>query len=107
MTTQTEVLDHVVAEPRRASVRFVLYSVPNGRRTTFSRPTVKNIRRATDTVQYTSSLAPGVRQRIEFPVDGKQVWVTRTVRDKKGKVIHRETYYSNYARITGVTLVGR
>jgi hypothetical protein len=33
--------------------------------------------------------------------------VTRTVRDKSGKVIHRETYYSNYARITGVTLVGR
>ena len=91
----------------RGYVRFVLYSVPNGRRTTFSRPTVRNVRRATDTVQYTSSLAPGVRQRIEFPVDGKQVWVTRTVRDKKGKVIHRETYYSNYARITGVTLVGR
>jgi hypothetical protein len=33
--------------------------------------------------------------------------VTRTVRDKAGKVIHKDTYYSNYARITGVTLVGR
>ena len=91
----------------RGFVRFALFSVPNGRRTTFSRPTVRNIRRASDTVQYTSSLAPGVRERIEFPVDGKQVWVTRTVRDKKGKLVHRETYFSNYARITGVTLVGR
>ncbi len=91
----------------RGFVRFALFSVPNGRRTTFSRPIVRNIRRASDTVQYTSSLAPGVRERIEFPVDGKQVWVTRTVRDKKGKLVHRETYFSNYARITGVTLVGR
>jgi len=32
--------------------------------------------------------------------------VTRTVR-KGGKVIHKETYFSNYARITGITLVGR
>ena len=35
-----------------------------------------------------------------------QVWVTRTVR-KGGKVIQQETYFSNYARITGITLVGR
>ena len=34
-----------------------------------------------------------------------QVWVTRTVR-KGGKVIHRETYYSNYSRVTGIVLVG-
>ena len=43
---------------------------------------------------------------VEYPTDGKQVWVTRTVR-KGGKVIHKETYFSNYARITGITLVGR
>jgi len=88
-------------------VRFELWSVPNKRRVTLSTPIVRNIRPASDTVQYTSALRPGVRQRVEYPVDGKQVWVTRTVRDRKGKVVHRETYYSNYARITGVTLVGR
>jgi vancomycin resistance protein YoaR len=88
-------------------VKFEIYSVPNGRKTTFSKPIVRNVRYATDTVQYTSSLAPGVRQRVEYPVDGKQVTVTRTVRDRKGKVIHRDTYYSNYARITGIVLVGR
>ena len=43
----------------------------------------------------------------EILVDGKQVTVTRTVRDRKGKVIHRDTYYSNYARITGIVLIGR
>jgi vancomycin resistance protein YoaR len=88
-------------------VKFALYSVPNGRKVSFSRPIVRNVRPATDTIQYTSSLPKGATQREEFPVDGKQVWVTRTVRDKNGKKVHQETYYSNYARITGITLVGR
>ena len=36
------------------------------------------------------------RSGSSIPVDGKQVWRTVTVRDSKGKVIHRKTYYSNY-----------
>jgi vancomycin resistance protein YoaR len=87
-------------------VRFDLHSVPNGRKVVISGPTIKNVRPAWDSVQYTSSLAPGVRQRIESPVDGKDVWRTVTVTEN-GKVIHRTTYYSHYARITGVVLVGR
>jgi vancomycin resistance protein YoaR len=88
-------------------VRFDIYSVPTGRKVSFSRPIVRNVRQASDSVQYTSSLPAGSRKRIEYPVDGKQVWVTRTVRDRKGNVIHRDEYYSNYARITGIVLVGR
>jgi vancomycin resistance protein YoaR len=88
-------------------VRFEIYSVPNGRKVSFSRPTVRNVRPGSDSVQYTTSLPSGSSQRIEYPVDGKQVWVTRTVRSRKGKLLHRETYYSNYARITGIVLVGR
>jgi vancomycin resistance protein YoaR len=88
-------------------VRFEIHSVPHGRKVTFSKPIVKNVRRATDTVQYTSSLPPGTSKRIEYPVDGKQVTVTRTVRDRSGNVIHTDTYFSNYARITGITLVGK
>ena len=87
-------------------VRYDIYSVPNGRKVVISNPTIKNVRRATDTVQYTSSLAPGARKRIEFPVDGKDVWRTVTVY-QGGKIIHQKTYYSHYSRITGVTLVGR
>jgi vancomycin resistance protein YoaR len=88
-------------------VRFTLYSVPNGRTVTFTRPIVKNVRPASDSTQLTSTLAPGKRKRIEYPVDGKDVWVTRIVRDASGKVIHRNQYYSHYARITGIVLVGR
>ncbi len=88
-------------------VRFILYSVPTNRKVTFSTPIVKNIRPASDSTQYTSTLAAGTRKRIEYPVDGKDVWVTRTVTDRAtGKVIHRETYYSHYSRITGVVLIG-
>ncbi len=68
---------------------------------------MKNYRAASDSVQYTSSLAPGVRQRVEYPVAGFDAWVTRTVTDlKTGKVLHKETYYSHYARITGLLLIG-
>jgi vancomycin resistance protein YoaR len=86
-------------------VRFDIYSVPTGRKVSFSKPIVKNIRRASDSVQHTSKLPAGTSERIETPVDGMQVWVTRTVR-KGGKVIHRETFYSNYSRVTGIVLVG-
>ncbi|HVL53035.1 MAG TPA: VanW family protein [Vitreimonas sp.] len=87
-------------------VRFDLYSVPNGRTVSFSNPTVKNVKPATDTIQETSTLPAGERKRIEYPVEGKDVWVTRTVRDANGNVVHRETYFSRYAVITGITLVG-
>ena len=88
-------------------VRFELYSVPTGRKVSFSKPIVRDVRQASDSVQYTSSLPAGSRQRIEYPVDGKKVTVSRTVRDRDGNVIHKDTYFSNYARITGIVLVGR
>ena len=88
-------------------VRFEIWSVPNGRTTTWSRPSVSNVVRGYDTVRYTSSLRPGERERIEWPVDGKDVSVTRTVRDGAGRVVHRDTFISHYHRMVGITLVGR
>jgi vancomycin resistance protein YoaR len=96
-----------IKEGSSGYVRFDIYSVPTGRKVVISNPTIKNVRPATDTVQYTTSLNPGVRKRVEFPVDGKDVWRTVTVLDANGKVIHKTTYYSHYARITGLTLIGR
>lgn len=90
----------------RGYVKFELYSVPSGRTVVISAPTVKNVKPATDTTQLTTTLAPGQRQRIEYPVDGMQVWRTVTVYDAAGNVVRAVTYYSDYARITGVTLIG-
>jgi vancomycin resistance protein YoaR len=89
----------------RGFVRFDLYSVPNHRKVVISAPTVRDVTHATTVVQYTSSLRKGVRQQIEFPADGKNVWRTVTVYEN-GRVIHRTTYYSHYSRITGIILVG-
>ena len=88
-------------------VKFVIWSVPTGRIVTLSKAIVKNIKPASDTTIYTTDLKPGVRERVEYPVDGKDAWVTRTVTDANGVVIHRETYFSHYARITGVTRIGK
>jgi vancomycin resistance protein YoaR len=88
-------------------VKFEIWSVPAGRSVSFSKPIVKNVRPASDSTQYTTALAPGKRERIEYPVDGKDVWVTRTVKDAAGNVIHQETYYSHYARVTGIVLIGK
>jgi vancomycin resistance protein YoaR len=88
-------------------VTFQIWSVPNGRSVTWSKPRVANVVRGFDTVKYTSTLAPGERKRIEWPVDGKDVWVTRTVRDANGRVVHRETFVSHYHRMVGIMLVGR
>lgn len=87
-------------------VKYEMYTVPTGRTVSFSKPIVKNIIDAADTIEYTTTLAPGVRFRLEWPHDGQDVWVTRTVKDSAGAVLHSETYYSHYARITGVTQIG-
>jgi len=103
--TQHPVLIKTHASP--GAVTFQIWSVPNGRSVTWSKPSVANVVRGYDTVQYTSSLSPGERKRIEWPVDGKDVAVTRTVRDGNGRVVHRETFVSHYHRMVGVMLIGR
>ena len=68
---------------------------------------VTNVVQGYDTTQYTSSLRPGEQQRTEYPVDGKDVSVTRTVRDGNGRVVHRDTFISHYHRMVGILLIGR
>jgi vancomycin resistance protein YoaR len=87
-------------------VRFEIYSVPNGRTVTFSRPSVSNVRKATDQTIHTSSLKRGQSKREEYPVNGMDVVVYRTVRNANGAVIHSDRFVSHYIRVNGVLLVG-
>ncbi len=87
-------------------VRFEIWGQPTGRTVSFSSPIVRNFVQATDSVQETTSIPAGTKKRIEYPVSGKQVWVTRTVRDAAGTIIHSNTWYSNYKRVNGILLVG-
>jgi vancomycin resistance protein YoaR len=96
----------IKASASSGSVTFEIWSVPNGRTVTWSKPSVRNVVRGYDTVQKTASLPRGDTERTEYPVDGKDVAVTRTVRSADGRVIHRDTFVSNYHRMVGITLVG-
>ena len=96
-----------IKEGNRGYVKFELWGVPNGRTVVIGPPTVRNIKPASDSTQLTSTLAPGARKRIEYPVDGKQVWRTVTVYNADGSILRQKTYYSNYSRITGIVLVGK
>ncbi len=103
--TDRPILIRGYASPGR--VTFQIWGAPTGRTVTFSTPIVRNVQRATDSTQYTTSLKPGERKRIEYPVDGMQVWITRTVRDAQGTVIHSDTWYSDYRRVNGILLIGK
>lgn len=86
-------------------VRFDIYGVPDGRTVSFSKPVVKNVVKAVDNTVYVTTLSPGVEKRVEFPHDGMDVWVTRTV-TQNGTVIHQETYYSDYKKVDGELDIG-
>jgi len=87
-------------------VRFEIYSKPLGRSVSFTKPAVANVRRAVDTVQYTAELKRGQKKRTETPTDGKDVWVTRTVRDASGRTLHVDRWFSHYVRVDGVLQIG-
>jgi len=87
-------------------VRFELWSVPTGRTVTLSTPIVTNYTHSYTQYVHTSALADGASRMIEYPDDGFDSSVTRTVRDAQGRIIHRETYHSNYAMMVGTVLIG-
>jgi vancomycin resistance protein YoaR len=103
--TRSPILIRGVNEP--GAVTFEMYGVPDGRTVSFSTPIVKNRIAARDLIVYTSSLPRGVARRIEYPAAGFDSWVTRTVRDRTGRIVHQETFRSHYSRVDGITLIGR
>jgi vancomycin resistance protein YoaR len=91
----------------RTSVTFQIFGVPDGRRVVLSTPIVRNYVAASDGIKYTPLLPHGVRERVEWPAAGRDVWVTRTVYTAAGAILHQETYYSHYARVDGLMLIGQ
>jgi vancomycin resistance protein YoaR len=87
-------------------VRFEIYSVPNGRSVSFTNPSVSNVRRAGDTTVRTSALPRGKSKRVEYPANGMDVVVYRTVRNANGSVLHNNRFVSHYIRVDGVLQIG-
>jgi hypothetical protein len=89
-------------------VTFEIWTVPTGRTVEFSEPiVVPNEIKPEDYFEYTDELRPGEQDRVEYPIEGFESWVTRTVRDALGNIVHQDEYYSKYRVIHGITLVGR
>jgi vancomycin resistance protein YoaR len=95
------------AEAKRRSVTFEIWGVPDGRTVSFSEPRIEDETEAKTYIEYTDELPAGVRERAEFATDGFDSWVSRTVRDSSGAVIHDDTWFSNYGKVDGVILQGR
>lgn len=91
----------------RGWVRYEIWGIPDGRKTSIGKPVVANLRKATTQTVYVSTLRTGVREQTEYPSNGMDVSVTRAVRDRHGKIIHRETYRTHYALWNGRIEIGR
>jgi vancomycin resistance protein YoaR len=88
-------------------VRYEIWGIPDGRTVSISRAAVRNLRKAVTNTIYVSTLEPGEREQTEYPADGMDVSVSRVVRDRSGRVIHRDSYSSHYILWNGVIQIGR
>ena len=103
--TDYPILIRGINKPGR--VTFQIWTVPTGRTVSLSEPRVENRKKAVETIRYVDNLPAGQRKRVEWPVNGFDAWVTRTVRDATGTIIHQDTFFSHYKTIKGITLLGR
>jgi vancomycin resistance protein YoaR len=87
-------------------LRFEIWGVPDGRTVSLSAPVTSNHRTAVETTVVNKSLAPGTSKRVEYPHNGFDAVVTRTVRDADGGVIWSNTWTSHYRTVNGITEVG-
>jgi vancomycin resistance protein YoaR len=79
------------------------WSKSDGRKTVFSTPVVTDTVAAKDTTVYVPSLPGGVKSyRKEYPTAGMNAYVTRTVTDSTGAVIHYDQWYSHYTKVDGI-----
>ena len=88
---------------RQAIIEVQLWSLPNGRKTAFGGGAMTNIVKAVDpSPQYVPSLPGGAKSyRKEYPTNGFDTVVTRTVTDSTGAVLHTDTWSSHYTKVDG------
>jgi vancomycin resistance protein YoaR len=88
-------------------VRFEIWGTDDGRTVSLSKPSLRNVRKATTKTVYVSTLKPGVREQTEYAANGMDVTVTRVVRSANGRILHRDSYFSPYQLWNGRIEVGR
>ena len=88
------------------SVTFQIWSVPLERTVVITDAVTSNHRQAADTTVVDPNMAPGTAKRVEYPHDGHDVSRSRFVYDAAGNLLHNNYYFSSYATVTGITVVG-
>ena len=103
-------MDHPIlirAQGYKRKVVFQIWGTPDGRTVHLSDPVITNVVPAPKYLEYVDDLAPGVTQHVQDPYPGFHAVVVRTVTDANGKVIHRDTFVSQYRMLPGITDIGR
>jgi vancomycin resistance protein YoaR len=87
-----------------------LWSLPTGRSVQWigdNTANMTNVVRATSNPpQYVSTLKPGKTYAAEVATNGFNITVTRIVKDSTGKVIHNNTWKSQYTAVNGQLQIG-
>jgi vancomycin resistance protein YoaR len=87
----------------QGSIHVELWSMPNGRKTLFSKPSITDPVKAGDGTQYVKALPGGAKTyRKEYPTNGFNAFVSRTVTDTSGAVLHYDEWYSHYTKVDGL-----
>lgn len=91
---------------RPGRVTYEIYGVPDGREVQLSEARVWQEKESWTRFEYTDELEPGQTDRLEYPVDGFQSSVTRTVTAANGTILHEDTFNSSYRRVVGHVRIG-
>jgi vancomycin resistance protein VanW len=91
----------------RSKVVFQVWGVDDGRTVQLADPVITNVVKAPAYLEYTDDLPPGQTKHIQDRYDGFHSVVVRTVKDKNGNIIWRDSFVSQYRMLPGLTQIGR
>jgi vancomycin resistance protein YoaR len=103
-------MDHPVlirAFGYKRKVVFEIWGVDDGRTVKLSDPVVTTVVEAPAYYVYTDDLPPGETKHLQDRYDGFHSVVTRTVFDRNGNVLWKDTFTSQYRMLPGLTELGR
>jgi vancomycin resistance protein YoaR len=87
-----------------------LWSMPTGRSVTWVGDNSGNetnvVKAAVNSPQYVTTVKPGKTYAAEVATNGFTISVTRTVKDSTGKLIHNNTWKSQYTAVNGQLQIG-
>ena len=92
---------------QRGKVIFEVWGIDDGRTVELSEPRIENIVEGGAWLEYSDELGGGERRKTQDAYNAFDSWVTRTVRDAQGNIIHEDTFFSHYKKLDAITLVGR